>query len=70
MNDGENKHTEENTSEEDDVMNTLAERNGYNRLDFSKLRFYDKPVSSKEAFPMLTCSVDRRYFTREEESNN
>lgn len=44
------KNTEVNQhSEEDDTMNTTVERQGYRRLDFSKLSFSDKIVTTEEA---------------------
>lgn len=49
MGEDKKKQTDEKPLEEDDTMNVTVERQGYKRLDFSKLNFSDKVVTAEEA---------------------
>jgi|GEM_PF-1239972 len=44
-----NEEVNNKITEEDDTMNATVARQGYKRLDFSKLNFSDKVVTAEEA---------------------
>lgn len=49
MSEDKNNQTDDEPTKEDDIMNATVARQGYKRLDFSKLNFSDKVITNKEA---------------------
>ena len=54
MSEDKDKQTDNKLTEEDGTMNTTVERQGYKRLEFSKLNFSDKVVTAEEALRDVT----------------